>query len=61
MKAIPKGAIKRFRERLNALDAGNKHRHLAYQQRTRRYGDYLYHQDHDRFMAELRQWLSKQA
>jgi hypothetical protein len=55
---FPRGKIKAFREHLNKLDVGDsKHRHLSYAQRTRSYGDYLYYQDSERFMVELREWL----
>ena len=55
---IPRGTIKRYREHLNALDVGDsKHMHLCYRQRTRKYGDYLYNQDRERFMLQLREWL----
>jgi len=57
---IPRGAIQRFRAYLNQQDtSGHPHRHLSFQQRVRLYGDYLYHQDRDRFMMELRQWISQ--
>lgn len=60
MNKIPRGSIKRFREHLNTLDVGeSKHRHLCYQQRTRKYGDYLYHQDRERFFVELMKWLDE--
>lgn len=55
---IPRGAIKSFRLHLNALPATAKHRHGPYHQRTRSYGDYLYAQDRDKFMVDLREWLT---
>jgi hypothetical protein len=58
---IKRGDIKRFREYLNSQDVGDsKHRHLNFQQRTRLYGDYLYHQDRERFNVELEEWLKSQ-
>jgi len=57
----PRGVIKQYREHLNALDVGDsKHRHLCYHQKTRKYGDYLYHQDRERFMVELDEWIRQQ-
>jgi hypothetical protein len=59
--SIPRGAIKRFRKHLNSENAicgtvwnnGPKRG-----QRTRPYGDYLYSQDRDKFMVDLRTyWL----
>lgn len=55
---MKRGDIKRFRDFLNSQDVGDsKHRHLNFQQRTRKYGDYLYHQDRDKFNMELAEWL----
>lgn len=54
---IPRGAVRRYREHLNTLCGDNKHKHNRYQQRTRKYGDYLYHQDRERFIVELLEWL----
>lgn len=58
--ALPRGTIKRFREYLNVkFKDSAKHENDAcdgvhrYQQRTREYGDYLYHQDRDKFNVEL--------
>ena len=52
--ALPRGTIKSFRKYLNeTFSTGPKHQHFAYQQRTRAYGDYLYHQDRAKFEAEL--------
>jgi hypothetical protein len=56
---LPRGTIKRFREYLNAQDnSGYKHRHFRFQQRTRKYGDYLYAQDREKFMVDLQEWLT---
>lgn len=58
---IPRGEIKRFREYLNKLDSermGPKHKHGHYHQLKRLYGDYLYNQDREKFMVELREWLA---
>ncbi len=57
---ISRGDIKAFRAHLNRLDVGDsKHRHFNYRQRTRLYGDYLYAQDREKFMVDLRNWLSE--
>lgn len=53
---LPRGAVKRFREYLNSLDQSVKHRNGRFQQHTRPYGDYLYAQDREKFMADLREW-----
>lgn len=55
--AIPRGAIKRFREHLNSLP-GPLHRNGPFHQQRRPYGDYLYAQDRDKFMVELAEWLT---
>jgi hypothetical protein len=60
MTSIPRGKIKEYREKLNREHeaAGSvKYRHGRYQQRTRLYGDYLYAQDREHFMINLREWL----
>lgn len=57
-----RGDIKRFRDYLNAQDTGaTKHREGPYQQQTRKYGDYLYAQDRERFDVEMRDWLAKDS
>lgn len=54
----PRGAIKAFREYLNAKFADSANwRNGAYHQRTRGYGDYLYHQDRFKFDVELQDAL----
>lgn len=55
---LPRGAVTKYKQYLNAQDTGTKHRHRAFHQRTRKYGDYLYAQDRERFMVDLRQWLT---
>ena len=55
---VRRGDVKRFREHLNAQDDGIPHRNRRYHQRTRKYGDYLYAQDREKFMVDLREWLS---
>jgi len=56
---IPRGKIREFREHLNTLCSKSRgYRNFNYRQRTRAYGDYLYHQDRDKFMVELREWLT---
>lgn len=55
----PRGAIKAFREYLNAKHAdGVKHKHGSYHQKKRGYGDYIYNQDRERFDVELAQALN---
>ena len=54
---VRRGDVARFREYLNAQDSGIKHRHHRYHQRTRKYGDYLYAQDRDKFLVNMREWL----
>jgi hypothetical protein len=51
---------KEYREFLNRRDTGDSnHRHLCYRQRTRLYGDYLYHQDREKFEVECAEWVAK--
>lgn len=57
---VQRGDVKRFRDFLNAQDDGIPHRQFRYHQRTRRYGDYLYAQDREKFMVDLRDWLLEQ-
>jgi hypothetical protein len=57
MKA-KRGDIKRFREFLNEQSiSAPKHRHNRFHQASRQYGDYLYHQDREKFMVEMAEWL----
>jgi phosphorylcholine metabolism protein LicD len=57
---IPRGAIKKFRELLNNESAGQPlHKHNQYHQLKRPYGDYLYAQDHEKFMVDLMDWLEE--
>lgn len=61
---MAQGDIKRFREHLNAEEAKfptPKHQHGRYQQRKRKYGDYLYAQDREKFMVEMEEWLKSHA
>lgn len=37
---------------------GSPHRNGRYHQRTRKYGDYFYRQDREKFMLELAEWLA---
>lgn len=50
-----------FRKMLNDLDAASRdpksHKHGRYHQRKRLYGDYLWHQDRDKFEADYKQYL----
>lgn len=59
-EVIERGDIKRYREHLNAQDISSvKWRNGARGQQTRPYGDYLYTQDHDKFMFDLQEWLAE--
>lgn len=51
-----RGDVSRFKAHLNSLP-GNHHHNGRYRQRVRKYGDYLYTQDMDRFFVELDEWL----
>lgn len=61
---IKRGLIKQYREILNAQpeESSEKHFHKSgnktFQQRTRKYGDYLYNQDRDKFLWEVREWIA---
>lgn len=56
----PRGTIKRFREFLNEKFQGtNAHRHNQFHQLNAEYGDYLYRQDHEKFMVELAEAIEK--
>jgi hypothetical protein len=57
---IRKGDVQRYRDHLNAQDDGRKWRNFRRGQRVRKYGDYLYAQDREKFMVELREWLNDQ-
>jgi len=53
-----KGTIKAFREYLNKkFKETDPHKHERFHQRTRGYGDYLYHQDRWKFDLELSEAL----
>lgn len=59
---LPRGTIKSFREYLNAKFAGSDpHQHERFHQRSRGYGDYLYHQDRYKFDVELADALAGQG
>lgn len=59
---MKRGTLKSFREFLNAKFAGSDlHKHFAYHQRTRGYGDYLYYQDRAKFDVELQDALAGEA
>lgn len=56
---MKRGTIKAFREHLNRTCAGTElHQHGRFRQKTRGYGDYLYHQDREKFDVELAEWLT---
>jgi hypothetical protein len=53
---------KEFRNYLNEKFPANpatNHKHNRYQQRTRAYGDYLWHQDRSMFEADYQEHLVK--
>lgn len=50
-----------FRKYLNELDPAYLHKHERYGQRTRLYGDYLYHQDREKFEVDFRDWLDSEG
>lgn len=56
-KSVKRIDIARYRNYLNFTHTGIKHRNGRFQQRTRAYGDYLYHQDRDKFIADMCAWL----
>lgn len=45
-----------FRQMLNRESAGHTHREKRYHQKTRLYGDYLWHQDRERFEVDFKEW-----
>ena len=49
---------KEFREHLNREYPAPTHRNGVYRQRSRPYGDYLWHQDREKFEADYREWLA---
>lgn len=55
---------KAFRSFLNKIDEESNnpinHKHGRYQQRKRLYGDYLYHQDREKFEVTYKEWCNKQ-
>lgn len=58
---MKRGDIKRYRAYLNSLSVNTTNHHNGkYHQVTRLYGDYLYHQDREKFMVDMKEWLSKQ-
>ena len=57
-KHVKRGDIARYRNYLNYIHTGQKHRNGRYRQTKRQYGDYLYRQDRDKFMADMCQWLA---
>jgi hypothetical protein len=48
---------KAYREHLNATCEG-VHRNGRYAQKTRKYGDYLYHQDREKFEVDYAAWVA---
>lgn len=56
---MKRGLIKSFREYLNAKYAGGEnHKHEQFHQKSRGYGDYLYHQDRAKFDYEMGEALA---
>jgi hypothetical protein len=53
-----KDDVREFRDYLNNIEAP-KHREGRFHQLSRKYGDYLYHQDRERFMVDLLDWIKK--
>ena len=47
-----------FRKHLNADASSYKHKNGRYEQRTRPYGDYLWHQDRERFEVDFQEFRS---
>lgn len=56
---IKRGDIKKFKNFLNNIDTGRNHKHNQFFQKTRKYGDYLYGQDREKFMIDLVEWLGE--
>ena len=52
MTTKPKLTRAEYRRLLNAQDCGTNHRHNRFRQMTRKYGDYLYHQDREKFEVD---------
>lgn len=59
--------FKKFRTLLNEQDLANRasgergmHKNGKYRQTKRAYGDYLYHQDRDKFIHDHNEWLREQ-
>lgn len=55
---LKRGDIKRFREHLNYEAGAYWHTHRRFGNRTRKYGDWLYFQDREKFMVDLQDWLN---
>ena len=56
---VKRGTIASFRRYLNEKYAYSEpHKYGRYQQRSREYGDYLYHQDRNKFNVELQEALA---
>lgn len=68
---IPRGAVKAFRELLNRRNqpahesktsgalVDTRYRNGRYRQLKRPYGDYLYAQDREKFLVNLREWIDE--
>ncbi len=58
-KHVKRADIKRYRNYLNYVHSDDpKHRNGRYRQIKRQYGDYLYHQDREKFMVDMCVWLA---
>lgn len=56
---VKRGDIAAFRLHLNLTQRhGDLHHNGPYRQKTRGYGDYLYHQDREKFDSEMLEWLA---
>ena len=52
---------KDFRDHLNREHPAPPHRNGVYRQRTRPYGDYLWHQDREKFEADYADWMGEKV
>ena len=58
MKDQAKGDIKRFKAHLNALAGSRLWKNGRRGNKVRQYGDYLYAQDREMFLFEMKNWLT---
>jgi hypothetical protein len=50
-----------FRKHLNDTSTEHHHKERRFMQRTRPYGDYLYHQDREKFEMEFKEWNTRKG